>query len=129
MDIYKKRNYWKRFLLIIGLLIVIFSVNYIRGLAKEIALQEQEKAKIIAQAYLDLNGDPDSDELNEILETISGNKLIPVIYTYNTNEVVYHSNFDSTRVARNPRYLDKQVKKLTQLDQAIKLEFDEKEPH
>ncbi|MCP4121034.1 MAG: HAMP domain-containing histidine kinase [Bacteroidetes bacterium] len=129
MDIYKKRNYWKRFLLVIGLLIVIFSVNYIRGLAKEIALQEQEKAKIIARAYLDLNGDPDSDELNRILETISGNKLIPVIYTYNTNEVVYHSNFDSARVARNPRYLNKQVKKLKQLDQAIELEFDENEHH
>jgi len=129
MDIYKKRNYWKRFLLVIGLLIVIFSVNYIRGLAKEIALQEQEKAKVIAQAYLDLNGNPDSDQLNSILEVISGNKLIPIIYTYSDDEVVYHSNFDSVRVNRNARFLDKQVKKLKKLDQVIELEFDVDENH
>ena len=65
MDIYKKRNYWKRLLLLIGVLIVIFSVNYIRGLAKEIASQEQLRAEEIAQAYLTLNVTEDSDELME----------------------------------------------------------------
>lgn len=129
MDIYKQRNYWKRFLLIVGLLIVIFSVNYIRGLAREIAAQEQLRAEQIAQAYKTLNSTEDSDELNRVLELISGNELIPVIYTYGDDEVVYYNNFDSTKVAKNPRYLDKQVRKLRNRDQRITLEFADGEDH
>lgn len=129
MDIYKKRNYWKRFLLVVGVLIVVFSVNYIRGLAREIAAQEEEKARTIAQAYRDLNATTDSDELNEVLEVISGNKLIPVIYSYGDDEVVYHSNFDSARVARNPAYLNRQLGKLRSRGQVIELEFDGHESH
>lgn len=123
MDIYKKRLYWKRFLLIVGLLIVIFSVNYIRGLAKEIALQEQEKAEEIAQAYLTLNGTTDSEELNQVLKIVRGNKLIPVIYTYGDDEVAYYSNFDSVKLAK-PHYLDKQVERLRSRSQYIELDFE-----
>lgn len=129
MDIYKKRGYWKLILLIIGLSIVVFSVLYIRGLAKEIAKQEKEKAGIIAEAYRDLDVTSDPDSLNNILEIISGNKLIPLIYTYSDgiNEV-YNSNWDEKKI-ENPRYLVKQVKKLKKLNQVIELDFDEGEKH
>jgi two-component sensor histidine kinase len=129
MDIYKQRNYWKRLLLIIGLLIVIFSVNYIRGLARDIAQQEQLRAEEIAMAYKTLNSTEDSDELNRVLEIISGNRRIPVIYTYGDDEVVYYNNFDSSKVARKERYLDKQVSRLRSRDQRITLEFAEGEDH
>ena len=129
MDIYKQRNYWKRILLVIGLLIVIFSVNYIRGLAKEIAQQEQSRAEEIAEAYMTLNSTEDSDELNRVLEVISGNKRIPVIYTYGDDEVVYHNNFNPSKVERKERYLDNQVKRLRVRDQRITLEFDDGEDH
>ena len=128
MDIYKKRIYWKRFLLIVGLAIVIFSVDYIHGLAKEIARQEQLRAKEIAQAYLTFNDSQDSDELNRVFEIISGNKLIPVIYTYGDDEVVEYNNFDPSKVSR-PRYLDKQVKRLRARGQRITLEYLQDEDH
>ena len=81
MDLYKKRNYWKRFLLTVGMLIVIFSVIYIRELVREIALQEREKAGVIAEAYKTLNTTSNSDSLNTVVKIISDNKLIPIICT------------------------------------------------
>lgn len=128
MDLYKKRNYWKRFLLVIGVLIIIFSVNYIRGLAKEIALQEREKAEVIAEAYRDLNVTNDPDSLNNIFKIISENKLIPIIYTDQNHEAVYHNNLDTTKVS-NPKYLEKQVKRFNKLNQVIELNFDQSENH
>ncbi|MEZ5004171.1 MAG: HAMP domain-containing sensor histidine kinase [Chitinophagales bacterium] len=128
MDLYKKRNYWKRFLLVIGVLIIIFSVNYIRGLAKEIALQEREKAEVIAEAYRDLNVTNDPDSLNNIFKIISENKLIPIIYTDQNHEAVYHNNLDTTKVS-NPKYLEKQVKRFSKLNQVIELNFDQSENH
>ncbi|MEZ5022681.1 MAG: HAMP domain-containing sensor histidine kinase [Chitinophagales bacterium] len=128
MDLYKKRNYWKRFLLVIGLLIIVFSVNYIRGLAKEIALQERDKAEVIAEAYRDLNVTNDPDSLNNIFKIISENKLIPIIYTDQNHEAVYHNNFDSVKV-NNPKFLSKQIKKFSKLNQVIELNFDQSENH
>lgn len=115
-------------MLVIGLLIIIFSVNYIRGLAKEIALQEREKAEVIAEAYRDLNVTNDPDSLNNIFKIISENKLIPIIYTDQNHEAVYHNNLDTTKVS-NPKYLEKQVKRFSKLNQVIELNFDQSENH
>ena len=129
MDIYKKRSYWKLLLMVIGLSIIVFSVIYIRGLAKEIAKQEEEKAGVIAEAYRDLDVTTDPDSLNTIFEIISGNKLIPLIYTHSDGiNAVYNSNWDKAKVEK-PRYLLKQVKKLKKLNQYIELEFDEDTKH
>jgi two-component system, sporulation sensor kinase D len=129
MDLYKKRSYWKLILLVIGLGIVVFSVIYIRSLANEIAVQEQEKAGVIAEAYRHLDETTDPDSLSAILDIISGNKLIPLIYTYSDGlNAVYHSNWNEEKVD-NPKYLSKQAKKLKKLDQVIELEFAQGEKH
>jgi two-component sensor histidine kinase len=129
MDLYKRRSYWKLILLVIGLAIVVFSVIYIRGLANEIAKQEQEKAGVIAEAYRDLDKTTDPDSLSTILNIISGNKLIPLVYTYSDGlQPVYHSNWNEEK-AEKPKYLIKQTKKLKQLNQVIELEFAPGEMH
>ncbi len=126
MDLYKKRNYWKRFLLTVGLLIVVFSVIYIRGLVREIAQQEREKAGIIAEAYKTLNTTSNSDSLNTVVKTISDNKLIPIICSSGDIETAVTSNYDSAKAA-NPKFLEKQVRKLGKLNQVIELDYLEEE--
>ena len=124
MELYKKRNYWKRFLLIIGLAIVVFSVMYIRGLVKEIEQQEREKAEVIAEAYKTLNTTSNSDSLNTVIKIISDNKLIPIICTDGDIENAITSNFDSIK-SSNTKFLERQIRKFEKLDQVIELDYYE----
>lgn len=128
MDLYKKRNYWKGFLVLIGIAIVVFSANYIRGLVKEIEAQEREKAEVIANAYIDLNRTSDPDSLNNIFNILASNKQIPIIYTYADKQPIYDNNFDSLKLLR-PKYLERQVKKFDRLNQVIELKFTESDNH
>jgi ABC-type multidrug transport system fused ATPase/permease subunit len=55
MDIYTRKSYWKWYLGVFGLVIVLISLWYTQYLATKLTLREEEQAKLYAEAQRTLN--------------------------------------------------------------------------
>ena len=116
----------KYLLLLLGVIIVGFSIWYTDQLAIVIKKQEIKQASDLANAYhILLSGD--GDNLAGALEYIKNNGNVPVIWTDGQNNILAYKNFDSSKVNVDTNYLKKQIGVLK--DKKINIRIDEKEVH
>lgn len=125
MQAYERKRYWKIFLLIAAMAIGSFSLIYTRILVKELAVQEDKKIKLWANATKQLGRVDNNMDINFLLDIIKDNETIPTILIDDKGQIVAHRNLDSTRVA-DTSYLYAQLEEMREEDhEPIKIVYDE----
>lgn len=120
MYILQPRNRSKILLFLFAVSIIFFTLWYTHRLAESIAREEIKKAAEIADAYKILNSNTSDElELSKALDKIRFNENIPVIWANGKDSILAQKNFDSVKVAHDPRYLHKELNKLKDIQQFI----------
>ncbi|TWI83789.1 histidine kinase/DNA gyrase B/HSP90-like ATPase [Lacibacter cauensis] len=118
---------WRTLLALIAILIVTGTIFYSNYLAGKIAVEERLKVEQWVEAGRFLIYAPvDADtKLPSLIR--NEQKSIPIIETDEKDSIVSYINIDSTKIAANPQYLQKQLKLFKAQNQPIILEIS-KEP-
>ncbi len=119
---YERKRIWKILLLTAALAIGGFSLWYTNKLVKALAVQEEKKITLWANATkLLINGEGD---INFLLDIIKDNETIPTILTDENGEIITHRNLDSNRV-NDKNYLKAQLEKMKLEQEPLKILYDE----
>jgi signal transduction histidine kinase len=110
---------WKTGLAIIAIAIVSGTIIYSQFLAKKIAFEERMKVEEWVESGKLLVNDRSgmSDKLVSII--ITQNKSIPIIVTDEKNNILDHVNLDSTKIAHDPDYVQRQLKSFSSKNEPI----------
>lgn len=99
MEINSQRSYWKTYLAIAGIIILVISLVYTSYLAQRLREGERNKALLLFDAYQTINdqSNPESPDLEADLtlptNIIVANNDIPIMVVSETDEVLYGKNF------------------------------------
>jgi signal transduction histidine kinase len=119
---YERKRIWKILLLTAALGIGGFSLWYTNNLVKALAVQEEKKITLWANATkLLINGEGD---INFLLDIIKDNETIPTILTDEKGEIITFRNLDSNRV-NDKNYLYDQLEKMKLEHEPLKILYDE----
>ncbi|KPK85838.1 MAG: hypothetical protein AMS27_06545 [Bacteroides sp. SM23_62_1] len=112
MDFYYRKQQWKLFLLLFAVLIGMGSLWYTNQLVKILAIEEQKKVRLWAEATKRL-ADPQiiNQDLDFLLDVITNNETIPVMWVDQNETIITTRNLDSVRIS-NPEYLKNQLEKM-----------------
>ncbi|MFC2090992.1 PAS domain-containing sensor histidine kinase [Bacteroidota bacterium] len=129
MNIYKKKQRWKLFLLISAVLIGAGSLLYTNRLVRELAADERKKIELWAESTrLLVNSNIFSSNSSEFvtftLKVLENNTQIPVILTNENGEIQTYRNLDSARV-HNEDYLYNSLKKMKTENDSIVIQLNE----
>jgi signal transduction histidine kinase len=123
MDFYYRKQQWKLFLLLFAVLIGIGSLWYTNQLVKVLALEEQKKVKLWAEATKRLaDSRIDNQDLDFLLDVITNNETIPVMWVDQDETIITSRNLDSTRI-NNPEYLKNQLEKMKSENEPILMDL------
>src|ERR671917_614233 len=102
---------WRTGLAIIAIAIISGTIFYSQFLARKIAKEERQRVEIWVEAGKLLVTDSTgvSDKLVSII--IAENNTIPIIQTDEKGNIIDHINLDSSKVAEDPEYVIKQLRK------------------
>tara|TARA_Y100000739_G_C20578016_1_gene451300 strand:- start:332 stop:1471 length:1140 start_codon:yes stop_codon:yes gene_type:complete len=103
MNIYKKKQIWKVFLLIGAFIIAFASLLYTNSLVKRLANEESKKVELIAEATKRLISE--TGDITFYHNIILGNSTVPVILVDSEGDIITWRNLDSIQVTSNPEYL------------------------
>ena len=123
MDIYYRKQQWKLLLFIFAILIGMGSLWYTNKLVKSLAVEEQKKVKLWAEATRRL---ADVTITNQddgfLLEVITNNQTIPVMWVDQDDKIISARNLDSLK-SKNPVYLAKQLEKMKSENEPILMDL------
>jgi len=108
LDIYRKKQRWKSFLLFTAILIGVGSLWYTNRLVNNIKAEESSKMELWTKAY-EIILNTEGESLNFPLSVIQNNSNIPVLITDDQRNILFHRNFDSEK-AENDNYLKRQLR-------------------
>lgn len=119
MNIYKKKQLWKVFLLLGALLIALASLFYTNSLVEKLAKEESKKVQLVAEATKkSISEDGDISFYHDI---IVGNSTVPVILADKYGNVITWRNLDSIQAADNPDYLRSKLVDMKSLRKPIEI--------
>lgn len=123
MDFYYRKQQWKLLLLLFAVLIGIGSLWYTHQLVNILALEEHKKVKLWAEATKRL-ADPRivNQDLDFLLDVITNNETIPVMWVDQNEVIITTRNLDSTRIS-NPDYLRNQLAKMKSENDPIPMDL------
>ena len=107
MNIYKKKQLWKVFLLLGALIIALASLFYTNSLVERLAKEESKKVELVAKAIkgsISANGD-----ISFYHDIIVGNSTVPVILTDKEGNVLSWRNLDSIPATDDPEFLKERL--------------------
>ncbi|MBI33794.1 MAG: ATP-binding protein [Flavobacteriales bacterium] len=107
MNIYRKKQWWKVFLLIGAIIIAFASLTYTNSLVKRLAKEESKKVQLVAEATKRLISE--SGDITFYHDIIIGNSTVPVILVDEGGNVITWRNLDSIKVLDNPGYLSSRL--------------------
>lgn len=122
MRLYEQKIWWKRALFIIAICIGLFSLWYTQKLVDKLAIEEEKKVLLWANATKQLvmaEGD-----FTFLLDIIKDNETIPVILVDDKGEIIAHRNLDSIQVENNA-YLQQQLLAMRSDKEPIPILYDE----
>jgi nitrogen-specific signal transduction histidine kinase len=123
MDIYYRKQQWKLLLFIFAILIGLGSLWYTNKLVSSLAIEEQKKVKLWAEATRRL---ADVTITNQddgfLLEVITNNETIPVMWVDQNDRIISARNLDSLK-SENPAYLVKQLQKMKSENEPILMDL------
>ncbi len=109
-------------LFIIAILIAIISLVFTNNIVKELSQEERNKVELWANGMKELaSADSDGKNLGFIFEVIENNTTIPVILTDRDGNIKAYRNIDEARIKKDKRYLYRQLKKMKEENEAIKV--------
>ena len=125
MDIYYRKQQWKLLLFIFAILIGIGSLWYTNKLVRSLAVEEQKKIKLWAEATRRLADVTISNQDDGfLLEVITNNETIPVMWVDQNDNIISVRNLDSLK-SENPEYLVRQLEKMKTENVPIPMDLGE----
>jgi nitrogen-specific signal transduction histidine kinase len=122
LNIYRRKERWKFFLFIVAAVIGISSLMYTNKLVQELSVEERKKVEIWAEATRRIGmATTSNDELPFLLKIIQANTTIPVIVTNSDQQIMLYNNLDSLRAANDSAYLYKQLAKMQESFDPIRI--------
>lgn len=102
MNIYERKFRWKVILLLVALVIAGLTLWYTYDLAQKIAVEEERKIELWAdaQSLLASLEDTDTECFQFVQDVITGNKTIPVIMLDERGIITRSRNFDSIKLCK-----------------------------
>ena len=93
MNIYRRKQRWKIYLMITALFIVVGSFWFTNNLTQKIAKEERKKVELWAQGMKELTQNRDLDrDYSFILEVIRNNETVPMILTDENEQMISMRN-------------------------------------
>jgi signal transduction histidine kinase len=124
MQAYERKRLWKIILLVAAMGIGGFSLWYTRTLVKDLAVQEDKKILLWANATRQLGMVDNNMDINFLLDIIKDNETIPTILVDDRGMIVATRNLDSTRV-EDSLYLQSELALMKEEHEPIKIVYDE----
>ena len=124
MQAYERKRLWKIILLVAAMGIGGFSLWYTRTLVKDLAVQEDKKILLWANATRQLGMVDNNMDINFLLDIIKDNETIPTILVDDLGMIVATRNLDSSR-AEDSLYLQSQLAQMKKEHEPIKIVYDE----
>ncbi len=121
MNIYSRRQRWKRILFVTAALIGISSLLYTDQLIKKLAQEERKKVELWAKGTRMLANISDEDiDISFVFEVIRDNETVPVILTTEDGTIISHRNLDSLR-SSDAEYLERELEAMRQEKEPIEV--------
>jgi two-component system, sporulation sensor kinase D len=108
LDIYRKKQRWKRILFLAAILIGVGSLLYTSRLVRDIESTERQKMELWAEAIRIIDGADFETEMAFPFSVIESNRYIPLILTNSDKEIINHRNLDSLKVD-DEKYMQRQL--------------------
>ncbi len=108
MDIYRKKQRWKRNLFLAAILIGVGSLLYTSRLVNDIEATERQKMELWAEAIRIIDGADFETDMAFPFSVIESNSYIPVILTDSDKNILIHRNLDSLKV-EDEKYMQRQL--------------------
>ncbi len=124
MRAYEKKRTWKIVILVGATIICGVSLLYTRHLVKSLAIQEDKKIKLWANATRKLIISKPDEDINFLLDIIKDNETIPTILVDEKGNIITERNLDTSRT-HDKQYMDLQLKLMKAEHEPIKILFDE----
>jgi signal transduction histidine kinase len=124
MQAYERKRLWKIILLVAAMGIGGFSLWYTRTLVKDLAVQEDKKILLWANATRQLGMVDNNMDINFLLDIIKDNETIPTILVDDRGKIVATRNLDATRV-EDSLYLQSELAQMKEEHEPIKIVYDE----
>jgi K+-sensing histidine kinase KdpD len=123
VNIYTRKQRWKKLLLILALLISAGSLWYTNRLVIKLQEEEKKKIEIWAKATGSLSSTTVDTDVQFQLEIIQNNSTIPAILTNSNNEKQSCINLDSLK-SLDPNYIKEQIAEMKAQHAPIEINFD-----
>lgn len=121
MNIYSRRQRWKRLLFIAAALIGITSLLYTDGLIKKLAEEERKKVELWAKGTKMLANIGDENvDISFVFEVIRDNETVPVILADEKDNVISHRNLDSLR-SQDKEFVLKELEEMRRENEPIEV--------
>jgi len=108
LDIYRKKQRWKRILFMSAVLIGVGSLLYTNRLVRNIESTERQKMELWAEAIKIMDGADFETDVAFPFSVIESNTYIPVILTDSDRNILSHKNLDSLKI-EDEKYLHRQL--------------------
>ena len=122
MNIYTRKQRWKKLLLILALLISAGSLWYTNRLVIKLQEEEKKKIEIWAKATGSLSSTTVDSDVQFQLEIIQNNSTIPAILTNSNNEKQSSINIDYLK-SLDPNYIKEQIAEMKAQHNPIEITF------
>jgi two-component system, sporulation sensor kinase E len=124
MGVYEQKIKWKRLLFIVALVIGLLSLWYTNKLVQKLAIEEEKKVLLWANATKQLINANENTDINFLLDIIKDNQTIPVILVDDEENIIANRNLDSVK-AEDKKYLQQQLAEMKLQQEPIKILYDE----
>lgn len=123
MNIYRKRNLWKIFLLGTAIAIGVGSLLYTNKLVKKLANEEKKKVELWARATsLIPRGDIKGESLDFLFSVVQYNETVPVILVDKDSNILLFRNLDTTKITK-PFYLESKLAAMMEENPPIEIPY------
>ncbi len=96
LNIYSKKQKWKLFLLIFGVLIGIVSLLYTNSIVSDLEKEERKNVQLWADGMKRLGEmDTESGDISIILELVKKNETVPMIVVDEAEQILFVKNIDT----------------------------------
>jgi signal transduction histidine kinase len=101
---------WRFILASIAVLIIGTTIWFVSSLSRKIQEEERKKVATWVEANRELLQADSETNLNLAVDIVTNNGTIPLILTDEGGKILDSRNLDSNRIAREPHYLEEQLK-------------------
>ena len=100
---------WKFVLVSTAVIIIVGTIWYVSSIAGKLEEEETKKVATWVAANRELLQASDEANLNLAVEIITNNTSIPVIITNENGRIIDSRNLDTTKLSRNPKYMEEEL--------------------